>query len=81
MSRDEYLTLRRQGVDGTQLSILLYNYCLHRGKSEEDAERLREVAATIPMMFTDWYSYAVEYLDMEFEVSILSKNNNIISIF
>lgn len=75
MTREEYLVLRN-----TNPIDLLYNYCLHKGKTEEESQKIKYIVQN-PVILLDWYNYAIQELDIEFEISILSKDGNPILIF
>lgn len=80
MTRDEYIEIRNKPIGKVDAMDLLYNYCIHRGKTEEESQNIKYVALD-SVTFVDWVDYAIDYLDREFEVNILSKNNKIILIY
>lgn len=75
MDKEEFL----KATKNAEFGIIIYNYCIEKGKSKEDSEKFVEVLNLYPIYIFQYLSIASDYFYSKFNIiPLLDKNGKII---
>jgi hypothetical protein len=75
MDKEEFL----KATKNAEFGIIIYNYCIEKGKSKEDSEKFVEALSLNPLYIFPCLSIASDYFYSKFNIiDLLDKNGKII---
>lgn len=75
MDKEEFL----RATKNAEFGIIIYNYCIEKGKSKEDSEKFVEALVLNPLYIFPCLNVASDYFYSKFNIiHLLDKNGKII---
>lgn len=67
MDKEEYI----DSLKKSEMGVIIYNYCIDKGKSKEDSEKFVKALIVDPLYFMHCFGAAKTHFDSKFNIAYL----------